>query len=276
VLILADSIGGQTAIAGVIENFPGFDAINGFELISSIRKQVEKNKTVEIKEGESVEKITKLDDGFEAKTKSASYSSATILIAAGKRHRQLGLDNENELVGHGVSYCATCDGQFARGKTVAVIGGGNSAIEAAQILGKVADKIYLINNKDSFNGETTRIKQVEADKKVEILLKTETTALISNGQALSQIRIKNTEGNEKTIECQMIFVEIGWLPNAETFADIVDLNDAKEIKINPADNQTSQKGAYAAGDITDISAKQVIIACGEGAKAAIAINKELG
>ena len=276
ILILADSIGGQTAIAGTIENYPGFESVNGLELVNKIKEQVEKNKSVAIKVGESAVKIEQNDNIFTVKTARGGYSAKTALIAAGKRHRQLGLDNENELIGKGVSYCATCDGQFARGKTVAVIGGGNSAVEATQILSKIADKVYLINIADQFNAEMTRVNQIKTDEKIEILLKTQTTGLISSGSLLSAVEIKDNEEGERSLECQMIFVEIGWLPNTESFANIVDLNDEKEIKINSVDNQTSKKGVYAAGDITDILAKQAIVACGEGAKAAIAINKFLG
>lgn len=276
VLVVCDSVGGQTAIAGVIENFPGYASINGAELMLKLKTQVENLETVEIKEGASVSSVNENKDGFEVKSGDNIYQGKTILIAAGKRHRKLGLDNEDSLVGRGISYCATCDGPFARGKKAAVIGGGNSAVEAAQILSKVAQSVYVINISDRFNAETTRVKQIESDPKVEILQNTKLTELVADSGKLSQIKIKDAKGKESTKECQMVFVEIGWEPNTEEFGKFVELNEAKEIKIDKNDNKTSRVKVYAAGDITDISAKQVIVACGEGAKAAIAINKYLG
>ena len=276
VLVVCDSIGGQTAIAGVIENFPGYTSINGAELMLKLKTQVENLETVEIKEGASANSIDENKGSFEIKSGDNIYFGKTILIAAGKRHRKLGLENEDDLVGKGISYCATCDGPFARGKKAAVIGGGNSAVEAAQILSKVAESVYIINITDRFNAETTRIKQIESDPKIQILQNTKLTELIADGGKLSQIKIKDAKDKESVKECQMIFVEIGWEPNTEEFAKFVELNEIKEIKIDKNDNKTSKAGVYAAGDITDVSAKQVIVACGEGAKAAIAINKYLG
>ncbi|MDH4358992.1 MAG: NAD(P)/FAD-dependent oxidoreductase [Candidatus Berkelbacteria bacterium] len=274
-LLLADTIGGQTAIAGTIENYPGFESINGADLISKIKSQVLKLKSTQIEEGVKIESLSEASGSFEIKGNDKTYRAKSVLIATGKRHRKLGLDGEGELTGKGVSYCATCDGPFAKGKKAVVVGGGNSAVEATQILSKVADRVYLVNINEKLSGEKVRIEQIESDKKIEILPQTTLVRLLTDNKTLSGVRIKNRNGNESMLECQMIFIEIGWIPNSETFAQIVNLNEEKEIIIDPKTNQTSQRGIFAAGDITDVPAKQIVVAAGEGAKAAIAINQFL-
>jgi len=274
VLVVCDSFGGQIATAGEIENFPTYKSINGAEIITKLKAQVESLSSVELKEGTKVSSVTEGQNGFEVKSNDVNFSGKSILIATGKRHRQLGLEGEDELTGKGVSYCATCDSPFAKDKRVAVVGGGNSAIEAAQILSKFTQKIYLVNINEKLSGEKVRVDQIEADEKIEIMPETTVTALVADGGTLSAIKIKDKGGNESLLECQMVFIEIGWVPNSENFAQVVNLNEKKEIIIECETNQ-AQKGIFAAGDITDVPAKQAIIAAGEGAKAAIAINQYL-
>jgi len=274
VLVVCDSFGGQIATAGEIENFPTYKSINGAEIITKLKAQVESLSSVELKEGTKVSSVTEGQNGFEVKSNDVNFSGKSILIATGKRHRQLGLEGEDELTGKGVSYCATCDSPFAKDKRVAVVGGGNSAIEAAQILSKFTQKIYLVNINEKLSGEKVRVDQIEADEKIEIMPETTVTALVADGGTLSAIKIKDKGGNESLLECQMVFIEIGWVPNSESFAQVVNLNEKKEIIIECETNQ-AQKGIFAAGDITDVPAKQAIIAAGEGAKAAVAINQYL-
>lgn len=272
-LLVASDIGGQTAIAGTLENFPGFLDINGFELISKMHEQAKKLETVEIKVGERVNRIFKAGGLLTIETEGNSYQAKTILIAAGKRHRELGLENEKNLIGKGLSYCATCDGPFAKGKDIVVIGGGYAATEAALILKRVASSVTIINIGKELFGEKLTIKKIVEDKSIKVINSAKTTAIKQRKDSLiEKIEYCDEEsGQTKTINARMVFVEIGQIPNTENFKETVDLNDKGEIIINNR-NRTDKDGIYAAGDITDIRAKQTVIACGEGAKAAIAIN----
>ncbi len=276
-LVLANSIGGQTALAGTIENYPGYDSIEGFDLINKMKEQAEKTPKVKIEIGAPVESIEATRAGFSVKNTVGEFEAKTVIIAAGKHHRELGLDNERELTGRGVSYCATCDGPLSKGKTVAVVGNGNSAVSSAILLSKLAEKVYIINRDSKFLAETARVNKIKEDKKVEILENSEVIKIIGENGVLSSVETKNFISSEnKILKIQFLFIDIGWVPNTAEFLSLIKTNEQKEIVINPKDNSTSVKGIYAAGDITDVPAKQIVIACGEGAKAAIAINKILG
>lgn len=274
-LILTENVGGQTAIAGTIENYPGFEEINGAKLVGEMQKKVNNLEKITLKIAQSVESIINKDAVFEVTTKNESFHAKTILIACGKRHRELGIENEKYLIGKGLSYCATCDGTFANGKEVVVIGGGYAATEAALILEKLAKKITIIVLNKNLNGEKVTIDKITDNPNITIVNNAKTDKILTENGFVSAVSITDTTSNEKRdIPCQMAFVEIGQIPNTEKFADLVKLNDQKEIEINNK-NYTSSKGVFAAGDITSISAKQTIVACGEGAKAAVEINRYL-
>lgn len=274
-LVLTEDIGGQTAIAGTLENYPGFEQINGFELSNKMLEQIKALEKIEIKISEPAESVKKKESSFFVRTGKQEYEATSIVIAAGKRHRTLGLENERELIGKGVSYCATCDGPLSRGKSVVVVGGGNSAVEAVQILSRVADKVTLLVKDEKLRGEKVRIRNIENDDKVEIIYQSEIVGLLATNGILSGIEFKQKQPSDSSsVNAQVLFVEIGWEPNSEIFSALVNLNNDREIIIDE-DNQTSIEGIFAAGDITAIRAKQTIIACGEGAKAAIGVNNYL-
>lgn len=275
ILLLTNDVGGQTAIAGILENFPGFDQINGFELSNKMLAQAKSLEKVEVKIGEGVDKIQKSGAILTVKTRNGEYKTKSIIIASGKKHRKLELKNEDELIGKGISYCATCDGPLSRGKLVAVAGGGNSAIEAVQILSKLANKVTLIVKDEKLKGETVRAKSIEKDKKVEIVYHSEVVELVESNGFLSKIKFLNNQtGETSLIKTDMMFIEIGWVPNTENLVGLVDLNDSREVVVDE-ENHTSVEGIFGAGDITSVKAKQTIVACGEGAKAAIAVNNYL-
>lgn len=273
VLLITEDIGGQTAIAGTIENFPGYEQINGFELINKILDQTKKLENVEIKIGKEIKLLKPEGDVVLVEDGDGSYKGKTILVTAGKRHKELGLENEKSLIGKGLSYCATCDGPFAKGKDIIIIGGGYAATEAALILNKTADSVHIINIGDELSGEALTIRKISEDNKIKVINKAQTTEILEQDGFASGIKYR-LDGEEMKLDGKMIFVEIGQIPNTEVFKDILKLNDSGEIIIDD-ENRTSRERIYAAGDITNVKAKQTIVACGEGAKAAISINNHL-
>lgn len=271
-ILLTDSIGGQTAISGAIENFPTYESINGFELIDKLTRQA-KALGLEIKTDFKIEKISKKNN-FVIQSKNGSVETRSVLVTSGKRHRTLGLDNEAKLIGKGISYCATCDGGFAKDKNVIVIGGGYAATESALILEKIAKSVTIICIDERLSGESITVKKVLSKKNIKIVYNSKIIKLGEDNGFLNHVLIQNLLSKKtETITSQMAFVEIGQIPNSEPFENLK-INKDNEIVIDE-NNMTSEHGVFAAGDVTDIKAKQTIVACGEGAKAAISINQFL-
>jgi len=270
-LLITDSFGGQAATAGVIENYPGITAVDGAALIAKMMEQA-KATGVEMKEGESAQKIEKGESGFLISTQNSSYEARTVIVATGKNPRRLGIEGETELIGKGLSYCATCDGPLSKDKKVVIIGGGYAATKSALILTKYASQITIVNINDTLNSETVTLDKIKNDPKIEVINSAETNGFEKNGGLISGVKYEDKVNKEqKSIPAQMVFVEIGQIPNTENFKGELELTEKGDIKIN-RDNQTSLKGVFAAGDVTDISSKQVVVAAGEGAKAAIVVN----
>lgn len=271
-ILLTDSIGGQTAISGAIENFPTYESINGFELIDKLTRQA-KALGLEIKTDFKIEKISKKNN-FVIQSKNGSVETRSVLVTSGKRHRTLGLDNEAKLIGKGISYCATCDGGFAKDKDVSVIGAGYAATESALILEKIAKSVTIVSIDKKLSGENITIKNVLSKKNIKIIYNAKTIKLGEKDGFLDHIIIQNTLSKKtESITTQMAFIEIGQIPNSEPFGNLK-INQYGEIVIDEY-NMTNERGVFAAGDVTDVKAKQTIVACGEGAKAAISINQYL-
>jgi len=270
-LVLAADLGGQAAKSAEIENYLGFTKLSGVELTQKFTEHAEAI-GVETRT-EAVEEIKKIESGFEVKTAAETYQSKTIIMASGKTPRQLGIPGEDEFMGKGVSYCATCDGPLFHSKTVAVVGGGNSALDSALDLEKYAAKVYMINLNADFQGDEIRKDRVKESDKIEVISEAETTEILGD-KLMTGLKYKTKAGQEKEIEAQGLFVEIGWAPATEIIADLVELNELKEIKID-RNCKTSCDGIYAAGDVTNEENKQIIIAAGEGAKAALNLWKYL-
>lgn len=269
-ILISDEVGGQTGKSAEVENYLGFTKLSGSDLIEKFSEHIEaigvETKTAEVKS------ISKKDSGFEVKTSDETFEAKSIIIASGKTPRKLGIPGEEDFLGKGISYCATCDGPLFKDKTVAVIGGGNSALDAALEMEKYCQKVYIINLNDDFQGDEIRKDRVKSSQKIEVISKAQTIG-VSGSQFLEKIKYKDlASGEEKEIESQGMFVEIGWMPATEIVKDLVNLNDIKEIKVDK-DNKTSCEGIYAAGDVTDIEYKQIIISAGEGAKAALSCWK---
>lgn len=279
--LITSDIGGEIATTGEIENYPGYTKISGFELTQKLKEQLAYHQ-VPIKEGVFAQKIEKKNGYFlvtakNLKEEDLSYQAKAVIIATGVHPRPLNVPGEKEFFHRGVTYCAVCDAPLFKNKTVAVVGGGNSALESALMLGEIAAKVYLLNRHPEFRGETVLIEKAQNHPKIEIICQAETKK-ISGEKNVSGLEYENLKTKElKTISIQGIFVHVGWMPNSN-FIDWVEKNKAGEIAVNQA-GETNVPGIFAAGDVTDIPYKQIVVAAGMGALAALAaidyLNKNL-
>lgn len=269
--VLTGDIGGQAAWSGDIENYTGYQFIAGPDLALKFREHLQKFE-FDLREGVAVGSVEKNGDEFSVGISDGqTLSSKTVIIASGKRPRLLNIPGEAEFKNRGVTYCATCDGPLFAGKDVAVIGGGNSALDAALQMMKIAKKTYLINVNPELAGDAVMRDKVLASNKVEILNNTRVVE-IKGDKFVTAMKIE-TRGEVRDISVQGIFVEIGLTPNSD-FVKIAAKNELGEIIINCA-AQTSVPGLFAAGDVTNVPEKQIIIAAGDGAKASLAAFKYL-
>lgn len=270
-LVISEDIGGQAAWSGDIENYTGYQFITGPELAAKFEEHMRKY-NIQLKENEEVKEIKKKEELIiSVKTDKGSYEAKTAIIASGKRSRELDVPGEKEFKNRGLTYCATCDGPLFAGKEVAVIGGGNSALDATLQLMNIAKHIYLINITSSLGGDAVMREKVEKSKKVSILNNSQVME-VSGDKMVSGIKVKRAE-EEKRLSVQGVFVEIGLIPNSE-FAKDLEKNELGEIKVDSY-NRTDIPGIFAAGDVTDLPEKQIIVAAGEGAKASLGAFKYL-
>jgi len=266
-LVLTMDIGGQTNLAAHIENYPGVDSEAGMHLMRKFENQAKKF-GAEIKVGK-VEKVKKEKKGFSVfmsdKTK---YKGLTVIVASGKVPRTLNVPGEDKFMGRGVSTCVTCDAPLFRDKVVAVIGGGNSAVEGAMDLSVIAKKVYIIHRRDKFRADEYGIEELKKDPKIEIVLNS-VPKEIKGSKFVECIVVEDVNTKKKKeIELDGVFVEIGYVVDNSIVKELVEVNKSNEIVV---DNKcgTSCPGIFAAGDVTSIQFKQTIIAAGEGAKAAL-------
>jgi len=269
-LVVTRDIGGQTAYSGEVTNYTGYQFISGPELAAKFEEHLRKFE-IELKEGEEALEITKRGDKVLVKTAKGLYEARSAIIASGKCSRELGVPGEKEFKNRGLTYCVTCDGPLFSGKKVAVIGGGNSALDAAVQLMRIARQVYLINNTAALSGDEVMQDKVRAAANAEILNNARVSAILGD-KMVKSIRIKRN-GREETLEVEGVFVEAGLIPNSR-FAPGIERNEMGEIKVSSR-NETSVPGIFAAGDVTDVTEKQIIIAAGEGAKAALSAFKYL-
>ncbi|MFA5346256.1 MAG: FAD-dependent oxidoreductase, partial [Candidatus Omnitrophota bacterium] len=226
-LVITGNIGGQAAWSGDIENYTGYQFVTGQELVRKFEEHMRSYDT-NVKEGEGVIEVERIGELISVKTnKEKEYQAKTVIIASGKRSKELGVPGENEYKNKGVTYCATCDGPLFSGKTVAVIGGGNSALDAALQLARIARKVYVINNAPKFGGDTIMRQKVEKTVNVEILNDSSVLA-ISGDKFVNSITIKSGK-EEKKLFIEGVFVEIGLIPNSD-FVKAVEKNNLGEIK----------------------------------------------
>ncbi len=269
-LVITKDIGGQASLSGDIQNYTGYQFITGPELAIKFEEHMRKF-NFEIKENEEVKELISKKSTFLVKTDRDNYQAKTVIVASGKRSRELGVTGEREFKNKGLTYCATCDGPLFAGRDVAVIGGGNSALDAALQLIKIANKIYVINITDNLTGDGIMQEKIRADKKVFIFNNSRVKEILGDS-FVQAIKIEEDK-EEKVLDVQGIFVEIGLIPNSD-FASYLEKNERKEIIVNQR-NETNIPGIFAAGDVTNVPEKQIIIAAGEGAKAVLSTFRYL-
>ena len=267
-IILAKQVGGQTLLAENIENYPGIEKISGRELIEKMRMQNEKY-GVEIKEGEKIELIKKQGENFLVN----SIETKSIIIATGRNPRRLNVPGEKEFEGRGVSFCSTCDAPLFDKKEVAVIGGGNSGLTAALDLVKYANKVYVLEFMPKITGDELLIEKLKQEGKVEFITDVEIKE-IKGGKFVESV-VYSAKGGNKELLVGGIFISIGWIPATEFLKGFVNLNEEGEIIVDSKTNETSVKGVFGAGDVTDVKYKQCVIAAAEGAKAALSVYNYL-
>ena len=274
-LLISKDIGGQLLWTSDIENYMGYQYITGKELTEKFKSQMEQFPIVDIIVGDSVEKLEAQDDLFVATTtNSRKFLGKTVIIASGKRPRPMNVPGEKDLIGRGVSYCATCDAPLFAGKDVAVVGGGNSALTAVADLVKIASKIYVINISDRWQADAVLVEKAKESEKF-IPLPAHRVIKITGEDSVAGITIESLETKEVTeLQVQGVFIEIGLIPNSEFARDLVLLNERREIVVDCA-CQTSVPGVFGAGDVTTVPAKQISVAIGEGSKAALSAYEYL-
>jgi alkyl hydroperoxide reductase subunit F len=269
-LVITKDIGGQAALSGDVENYTGYQFITGPELAVKFEEHLNKF-NIKLKENEEVIEVKKTGDFISVESDKGAYEARSVIVASGKRSRELNVPGEKEFKNRGLTYCATCDAPLFKGKTVAVIGGGNSALDAALQLIKIAKHTYVINITAGLGGDAVMREKVFASKDITVLDNTGTTEIMG-GKMVNGIRIKRG-GKEEVLPVEGIFVEIGLIPNSEGVKGVLK-NELGEIKVNCA-NETNIPGIFAAGDVTDVPEKQIIIAAGEGSKATLSVFRYL-
>lgn len=270
-MVVTGDIGGQTALSADVENYTGYQFITGLDLVAKFEEHL-KQFNVRLKNDEPAAKVVRgAKLGFVVDTKKGSYEARSVIIASGRRPRWLNAEGEERLRNKGVSYCATCDGPLFAHKIVAVIGGGNSALDATLQMTRIAPKVYLININQALGGDSVMREKVEHDPNVTVLNNAVTKEILGE-QFVSGIRLEQN-GESKILDVQGVFVEIGSVPNSD-IVDFVAKNPYGEIIVDNL-NRTNVAGVFAAGDVTDIPEKQIIVAAGEGAKAVLGVFRYL-
>ena len=274
-VVITEKVGGQSLMAGIIENYPGFKKISGTELIQKMREQAEAL-GVEIKEGLRVNEIKQTEKVFEVKTEQGeNFKARALIISTGKKPRLLDVPGEKELTGKGVSYCSVCDSPMFAGKDVVVVGSGNVGLGAVMDLSKHVNKIYLLEVRSKIMGDEIMQERIRQNGKTEFITNAVTKEIKGKDFVESLIYIDKKTGEQKELKVGGVLVSIGHIPNSDFIKDFVKLNAQKEVIINPKTNQTSVEGIFAAGDVTDVFYKQSVIAAGEGAKAALGVYNYL-
>ena len=265
VLVLeAKTYGGQIIDTVDIENYPAAPHISGFDFATNTYNQAKElgaeiifEKVIDIKDGDIKEVVTP----------SNTYKGKTIIVATGSENRKLGISGEDELVGKGVSYCATCDGTFYKGKVVAVAGGGNAALSEALYLTDLASKVYLIHRRDSFRGEDALVEELEKKTNLEFVYNSTVSKLNSN-DVLESIEVTDKSGNTRTLKVSGLFIAVGRVPENQNFAKTINL-DASGYVIAGEDCHTNVDGIFVAGDNRVKELRQLVTATSDGAIAAV-------
>lgn len=270
IIIEGGVFGGQITSSPNVENYPGIASVSGSEFSMNLLDQA-----VKLGAETAMEQVTGIRDEEGKKiieTSGKEYQCRSVILATGVTHRHLGVPNEERLTGAGVSYCATCDGMFFRGKDVAVVGGGSTALQDAEFLSNYCKKVYLIHRRDEFRGEDSIVKRLAGKENVEFVLSA-TVKEILGDQAVEGLTLNNKKtGEEFKLDVSGVFIAVGQIPKNETFADVVKL-DADGFILAAEDCVTSHPGIFAAGDCRTKEVRQLTTAAADGAVAALAACK---
>lgn len=274
VLVLEEkSYGGQIINTPEVENYPGIKNISGFEFATNLYEQA-KELGAEI----AYERVKQILDGEDKKqviTGEKTYEAKSVIIATGAKNRPLGLEREKEFIGAGVSYCATCDGMFFRGKDVAVVGGGNTALEDTTFLSNYCNKVYLIHRRDEFRGDEHSVNRLKQKENVEFVMESRVTELAGEGR-LDAITVEHIPTGElRNISVAGLFVAIGQMPDNEAFRELIDVDVAGYICATE-DCKTKVPGVFTAGDCRTKTVRQLTTAAADGAVAALAACEYIG
>ena len=264
----SDQPGGQLMLTTEVENFPGFpDGIMGPELMTNFRAQAKRFGAKFV-----TEKVTNIDFSsrpFKVWVRDDEYHADAVIVSTGARSLMLGLEEEQRLIGHGLSTCATCDGFFFRDHHIAVVGGGDSAIEEASFLTKFASKVTLIHRRDEFRASKIMQERAFANPKIEVLWN-HTVTKINGDDKVEGIEVTSTvDGSVSTLPVTGVFIAIGHRPNTDLFAGVLDMDDSGYLQTKPDSSYTNIDGVFACGDVQDHTYRQAITAAGSGCMAAI-------
>ena len=270
-LVMTKDIGGQAGISADIENYTGYQYIAGPDLVKKFKDHMDEFK-MEVKEGEEAVRVEKINGTFRVKTDTETYESKTLIIATGAKPRTLNVPGEGKFKNRGVTYCATCDAPLFANMDVAVIGGGNSALDATLHLIKIANRIYSININLNFRGDGVMIEKVEKSDKVITLYNTKTLEILGD-KMVSGIRLEK-DGEQKILNVQGVFVEIGYVANSDLVANLVELNKRGEVVVDEH-CKANLPGIFSVGDVSSAPYKQIVVAAGDGAKTALSAYEYL-
>ncbi|MAF20427.1 MAG: hypothetical protein CMI55_01970 [Parcubacteria group bacterium] len=268
VLLITKDWAGQMSKAALIENYPGIKEMSGFDLMNKFVEDLKKNE-LEIKQEEAVKEVKEISKSeLEVITDKGSYQTKSIIVATGRRPKKLGIKGEDKFIGKGVSVCATCDGPLFRDKQVAIIGGGNAGLTTALELAEYASKVYILEYMSELKADGFLQEKIKQVSKIKIMTNVKTLEIKGEHFVTGLVYQYRNPGNNKELVIQGVFLATGSLANSSFVKNMVELNKGEEIKID-SKNKTSDQRIFAAGDVSNISHKQIIIAAGEGAKAAL-------
>jgi len=268
-VVLTNNVGGQVTLSSEIENYTGFQYITGEELGARFQEHLERYKFELTME--EVREVEREVDLFRVRTDVGTYLGKTVIIATGRKPRELKVPGEAEFKNRGVTYCATCDGPLFEGLNVAVVGGGNSGLEAVLQLIKIAKSIHLLQRGPQLKADMVLVKKAKASDKVKVWTNTQVKEIVGD-KLVTGIRVQRN-GKETLLPAQGVFVEIGSIPNSD-MVDFVEKNRLGEIIVN-CKCETNILGLFAAGDVTNVPEKQIVVAAGEGCKAALSVFRYL-
>lgn len=298
VLVLEEkTYGGQIVNTPEVENYPGIAKISGFEFATNLYNQAislgvevkmecaKHLKNIEVattgnnsKRGSATREMALTTVNADMKkvvTDSGEYLCNSVILATGAKNRPLGVDREKQLIGAGISYCATCDGMFFRGKDVAVVGGGNTALEDANFLSNYCNKVYVIHRRDQFRGEEKLVERIRDKVNVELVLNSRVVELLGEDSVEGILLENSVDGSKRHIDCSGVFVAIGQMPDNEKYAELVELDNLGYI-VAGEDCKTSCNGIFAAGDCRTKTVRQLTTAAADGAVAALAACEYMG